>query len=86
MTDGTARVPQGRVAPSNLEAEQSILGSMLLNEKCVFEAMESLHETDFHQQQHRNIFRAMDELVRGGVAVDMVTVSQKLEHALRHAE
>ena len=41
--------------------------------------MESLRETDFYQQQHRNIFRAMDELVRAGVSVDMVTVSQKLE-------
>ena len=79
MADGAARVPQGRIAPNNLEAEQSILGSMLLNEKCVFEAMESLRETDFYQQQHRNIFRAMDELVRAGVSVDMVTVSQKLE-------
>ena len=79
MADGAVHAPQGRIAPHNLEAEQSILGSMLLNEKCVFEAMEALHETDFHQQQHRNIFRAMDELVREGVAVDMVTVSQKLE-------
>lgn len=79
MADGAAHVPQGRIAPNNLEAEQSILGSMLLNEKCVFEAMESLRETDFYQQQHRNIFRAMDELVRAGVSVDMVTVSQKLE-------
>ena len=79
MADGAARVPQGRIAPNNLEAEQSILGSMLLNEKCVFEALESLRETDFYQQQHRNIFRAMDELVRAGVSVDMVTVSQKLE-------
>ena len=36
MADGAARVPQGRIAPNNLEAEQSILGSMLLNDKGVF--------------------------------------------------
>ncbi len=75
------RMPAGRVAPNNLEAEQSILGSMLLSEKCVYEAMESLREGDFYQQQHRSIFVAMDELVREGVSVDMVTVSQKLEQA-----
>ncbi|MEG0257595.1 MAG: replicative DNA helicase [Christensenella sp.] len=69
----------GRVAPNNIEAEQSILGSMLLNEKCVFEGMESLRETDFYQQQHRFIFHAMNELMGAGTAVDIVTVSQKLE-------
>ena len=77
----SVRLPAGRIPPNNLEAEQSILGSMLLSEKCVFEAMESLHEDDFYQQQHRSIFGAMDELVREGVSVDMVTVSQKLEQA-----
>ena len=74
MADGAVHAPQGRIAPHNLEAEQSILGSMLLNEKCVFEAMEALHETDFHQQQHRNIFRAMDEMcIRDRDEVELVS-------------
>ena len=59
MADGRIVQAGSRIPPNNLEAEQSILGSMLLNEKCVYEAMEVLREEDFYQQQHRDIFRVM---------------------------
>ena len=79
MADGRIVQAGSRIPPNNLEAEQSILGSMLLNEECVYEAMEALREEDFYQQQHRDIFRVMSELMESGVSVDLVTVSQKME-------
>ncbi len=68
-----------RVPPNSFEAEQSILGSMLLNERCVDEALVSLREDDFYQPQHRDIFGAMAYLLNAGVPVDIVTVAERLE-------
>lgn len=70
---------KGRVPPNNIEAEQSVLGSMLLNEKCVYEALEALRADDFYHQQNRDIFYVMSELMAAGIPVDIVTVSQKLD-------
>lgn len=70
---------KGRTPPHNHEAEQSILGSMLLDERCVYEALEALHAEDFYNGQHRDIFTAMTGLMSAGVPIDIVTVSQRLE-------
>ena len=43
-----------RVPPSSQEAEQSILGAMLLSERCVLQAMEKLRAEEFYSQQNRN--------------------------------
>lgn len=68
-----------KLPPNNLEAEQSVLGSMLLNARCVDDALSELKTEDFFNQQHRNIFAAMERLTQTGVAVDLVTVADKLE-------
>ncbi len=68
-----------RVPPNNFEAEQSILGSMLLNARCVDEALVFLRPEDFYHPQHRDIFAAMAYLMESGVAVDIVTVSERME-------
>ena len=52
----------GRVPPNSLEAEQSILGSMLLSEECALIAVSSVNENDFYTETHRRIFRAMYDL------------------------
>ncbi len=68
-----------RVPPNNFEAEQSILGSMLLNSRCVDEALVFLRPEDFYHPQHRDIFGVMAYLMENGVAVDIVTVAERLE-------
>lgn len=68
-----------RIPPNSLEAEQSILGSMLLSENCVLEAVESLKETDFYAKRHKLLFRAMHDLVSVNKPVDLVTVTERME-------
>lgn len=77
MPEGARR--ELRVPPNNFEAEQSILGSMLLNARCVDEALVFLRPEDFYHPQHRDIFAAMAYLMESGVAVDIVTVSERME-------
>lgn len=74
MPDIVSRIP-----PNSLEAEQSILGAMLLNEDCVITAVEKLRETDFFTPLNRRIWRVMFELARIGKPVDLVTVTERME-------
>jgi len=72
--------PQGsKVAPNSLEAEQSVLGSMLLSEDCVIAAVDKLKEQDFYAPMNRRIWRAMRDLTAISKPVDLVTVTERLE-------
>jgi replicative DNA helicase len=67
-----------RVPPHNVEAEESVLGSMLLSKDAIAEVLELLHEDDFYRPAHRTVFRSVLELYSHGGAVDAVTVSEDL--------
>lgn len=67
-----------RVPPYSVEAEQSVLGAMLLDAEAVLAAGEILRPEDFYQENHQHIFRTMVELANRGVACDLVTVSEAL--------
>ena len=60
-----------RVPPHSIEAEQSVLGSMLLDANAVMLAMETLTESDFYSPGHQKIFAAMADLNSDGQAVDL---------------
>jgi hypothetical protein len=63
----------------NPEAEQSVLGSLLVSPENVREVAETLTPHDFFREDHRLIFGAMLELHGAGEPVDLVTVGQKLK-------
>ena len=67
-----------RVPPHNVEAEESVLGSMLLSKDAIAEVLEMLHEEDFYRPAHRTVFRSVLDLYSHGGAVDAVTVSEDL--------
>ncbi len=68
----------GRKPPQNLEAEQSLLGAILISEN-VFDNIAPVVDTaDFYDIKHKKIYEAMKELSRGDSAVDVVTVSEAL--------
>jgi replicative DNA helicase len=67
-----------RVPPHNVEAEESVLGSMLLSKDAIAEVLELLHEDDFYRPAHRTVFRSVLDLYSHGGAVDAITVSEDL--------
>jgi replicative DNA helicase len=67
-----------RVPPHNVEAEESVLGSMLLSKDAIAEVLELLREDDFYRPAHRTVFRSVLELYGHGDAVDAVTVAEEL--------
>jgi len=67
------------VPPHSQEAERSVLGSMFLDPRAVFVAVEHLLPSDFYSLQHRQVYQAMCELCESGKPVDTVTVIERLE-------
>ncbi|GBU20922.1 replicative DNA helicase [Fibrobacteres bacterium R8-0-B4] len=67
-----------RVPPQALDAERTILGSMLIDSAAVDVALELLSDDSFYSEAHSKIFICMRELAGKSVRVDLITVSDKL--------
>ena len=68
-----------RLPPQNLEAEQAVLGSMLLEEEAIVQAAELLDDSVFYKDSHRKIFSTLIALYRTNTPVDLVTVTDELK-------
>jgi replicative DNA helicase len=67
-----------RLPPQNLDAEQSVLGAMLLERDAIVKATDLLDGGDFYRDAHRLVFEAVVALRDRNEAVDLVTVSEEL--------
>ena len=68
-----------RILPHSIEAEQSVIGSMILDRDAILVASEILTSDDFYQKQYGIIFDAMVELCNEGKPVDLVTLQNRLK-------
>lgn len=68
-----------KIPPQNLDAEQSTLGSMLLEKEAIYKGAELLRPDDFYREAHRVIFEVVVSLANKGEPVDMITVSEELK-------
>ena len=67
-----------RVMPHSLEAERSVLGSMLIDPEAVETAAEIIREEDFYARQNGILFQTMLEMQQKGIAIDPVTLQTRL--------
>ena len=67
-----------RKPPQNIEAEQAVLGAMLIKQEAITDAQEILSADDFYREAHRVVYRAMEDLVAHHEAVDLVTLTEQL--------
>lgn len=69
-----------KLPPQNLEAEQSVLGALILDNEALPKAMEILSgDEDFYKDSHRRIYRAMLGLFNRGEPIDIITLSEYLQ-------
>ena len=68
-----------RIMPNSLEAEQSVVGSMIMDKDAIVTAMEMLVQDDFYHKQYGILFDSMIELYNAGQPVDLVTLQNKLK-------
>ncbi len=68
-----------RVLPHSIEAEQSVIGAMLMNREAIVTALEIITAEDFYQHQYGVMFESMVELFNEGKPVDLVTLQDRLK-------
>jgi replicative DNA helicase len=68
-----------RIPPHNIEAEQSLLGAMMLSKEAVASAIEIVDAEDFYRDSHKQAFRAILNLNSVSEPVDPITVSEELK-------
>ncbi|WP_339205788.1 replicative DNA helicase [Paenibacillus sp. FSL K6-3182] len=68
-----------RVPPQNLEAEQAVIGAILLQSEALITAMERVRSDDFYSGPHRQIYEAMVEIAENNQPVDLVTLTAHLQ-------
>ena len=68
-----------RVLPHSVEAEQAVIGAMLMDSDAITTASEIIYKDDFYQSAYGVIFEAITELYNEGKAVDLVTLQSRLK-------
>ncbi len=70
-----------RIPPHSIEAEQSVLGGLLLDNQAYDKISDLVSESDFYRDEHRRIFRSIQRMLERGKPVDVVTVAEALDGA-----
>ena len=68
-----------RLPPQDMDAEQSVLGAMLMNNDAISRVVEEIAPDDFYRMAHRHIFQAILDLYQKNEPADLVTVSTRLK-------
>ena len=68
-----------RIMPNSLEAEQSVVGSMIMDKQAIITAGEMLTTEDFYHKQYGVMFQTMVEMNNEGKPVDIVTLQERLK-------
>ena len=68
-----------RIPPQSLEAEQALLGSIMLRPEAIHDITDVVNEESFYSEKHRTIWRSMLELVSKAEPIDLLSLSSKLK-------
>jgi len=69
----------GRIPPQNIEAEQAVLGAILIDKDALYKIAGMVTEEDFYRNDHREIFAAMLSLFEKREPIDLVTLTDELK-------
>lgn len=68
-----------RIPPQNVEAEQSVLGAMLIEREAISKVAELLRPEDFYRESHRLIYTAIAQINERNESVDLITITEQLK-------
>jgi len=68
-----------RSLPQSIEAEQSVIGSMIIDKNAIAKVLESLEEEDFYRDGHKVIYKTILEMFRNDIAIDLLTLLEYLK-------
>jgi replicative DNA helicase len=70
---------KGKIPPNSIEAEQCVLGSMLLDEDSIVEVFSVIKSEDYYRNEHRLIHDAINHVFSSGKTPDIITVSEHMK-------
>lgn len=79
MATETKKIGMTRIPPHQSEAEQSVLGAIMLEPKSIDIVSDIVHPEDFYERKHEHIFRSMIELYQKQEPIDLLSVANKLK-------
>lgn len=68
-----------RSLPQSIEAEQSVIGSMIIDKSAIARVLEGLEEEDFYRDGHKIIYKTILEMFRNDIAIDLLTLLEYLK-------
>ena len=68
-----------RSLPQSVEAEQSVIGSMIIDKNAIAKVLEGLEEEDFYRDGHKVIYKTILEMFRNDIAIDLLTLLEYLK-------
>lgn len=68
-----------KLPPQNIEAEQSVLGALMIDPNAIIKIADTLNLEDFYRHSHQSIYAAMMELYRKGESIDLLNLTNKLK-------
>ena len=71
--------PEERIPPQNIEAEQSVLGSLMLDKDAILKVVDFLRPIDFYRDTHQAVYKAMVDLFERREPIDILSVTSKLK-------
>ncbi|MDH3673713.1 MAG: replicative DNA helicase [Gammaproteobacteria bacterium] len=81
LAESGAKAEILKVPPQSIEAEQSVLGGLMLDNRSLDQIADKLVADDFYRKEHRLIYRAISRLCEENSPADIVTVSEQLENS-----
>jgi len=79
MARSSSKTPSVRIPPQNVEAEMSVLGSLMLNKDAIYSVADFLHPKDFYKNEHNLIYETMLELFSKHIPIDMLSLTTRLK-------
>ncbi|MDP4177955.1 MAG: DnaB-like helicase N-terminal domain-containing protein, partial [Bacillota bacterium] len=67
-----------KIMPQNLEAEQCVLGAMIMDKSAIAEAAESLKSDDFYRDSHKIVYEVIIQMFQKDIPIDIVTLTENL--------
>lgn len=79
MADKKQKINLDRLPPQNIEAEQSVLGCLLIDKEAIVKIADFLQPDDFYKDAHKNIFQVMLDLYSNREPIDLLSITSRLE-------
>ena len=68
-----------KLPPQDIEAEKSLLGSLMLDKEAITKVADILHSEDFYKKNHQYVYQVVEDLFARGEPIDLISVSSKLK-------